>query len=70
MGRYRLAMSVDGSHLESWVVDEDAADRQTIRHMLALTPAERLRSLTNFYRLHRARRYREPLRARSQRLDP
>jgi len=30
---------------QSWIVDEDAADRDTIRHMLALTPAQRLESL-------------------------
>jgi len=34
------------------VLDEDATERRQIRQMLALSPAQRLRSLTNIYRLH------------------
>lgn len=51
------------------VLDEDAVERRQIRAMLALTPDQRLASLTNAYRLHRARLTTMPREPRTQDLE-
>lgn len=51
------------------VLDEDAVERRQIRDMLSLTPVQRLASLTNAYRIHRARLTKVPRQPRSQELE-
>lgn len=68
-GVFLRVVTDDTGSDRSWVLDEDEHDRDLIRHMLSLTPTQRLRSLSNFYKLHRARRHRAPLGPRAQRFD-